>query len=133
MRLNLRPILLAGCLVLGAFAAIPALPQPAQAAQVGSDLLTILDGLSFADETFSGSNTQTVYTGEAILKAIVVGTPTATAVLKVYDNTAGSGTLVSTIDASKQPGDFDVLCKVGITLVDSVASPDVTVIYRAVP
>lgn len=64
------------------------------------------------------------------LVGVTVNTGAASAVLTIYDNTAGSGTKIATIDASAT-GNFSyfVRCKTGCYAVLSGGNADVTVIY----
>lgn len=72
----------------------------------------------------SGAATTVVLTGPGTLHAIVVGTSAGT--ITAYDNTSGSGTVLSVISAAGTFV-FDLACKVGLTLVLS-STADVTVL-----
>jgi hypothetical protein len=69
--------------------------------------------------------------GPVRLHRVIINTATATAVVKVYDGTSTSGTLVATIDgASKSNHDFGGALLAGGLYVDqTVAASKLTVVY----
>jgi hypothetical protein len=71
-----------------------------------------------------------VASGKAELGLINVNTGAASAVLTVYDNTAGSGTVVAIIDASVE-GCYAYMaqCNTGIFAVLSGGNADCTISY----
>lgn len=77
------------------------------------------------------TNTTTVVKSTpGFLHSITVNT-TAAGAITVYDNTAGSGTVIAILKSSVVEGTytFDVTCTTGITVVTAAAS-DITVSYR---
>ncbi len=82
----------------------------------------------------SGTATTTVKSGRGILVAIVINTKGASSnTLTVYDNTAGSGTKIATIDTVNVTGTirFEVGFSTGLTLVSAAGTgADYTVIYQ---
>ncbi len=88
-------------------------------------------GYSYLNIT--GQATTVVKTGAGILHALNINTPTATAVITIYDNTAGSGTIIGkyTIAASPQPTSvvYDAAFSTGLTIVTATASSDITVTF----
>jgi hypothetical protein len=78
------------------------------------------------------STTTVVKTGGGILNSVVVNTKGTTAsVVTVYDNTAGSGTKIATIDSLNQVGGYiyGTQFATGLTIV-TTGAPDITVTYR---
>lgn len=79
----------------------------------------------------SGAATTTVKTGPGCIHRIVVGTPGGTCT--VYDNTAGSGTVIAVVDLSTltAPISLDLSCDfaTGLTLVTTSTS-DITAVYE---
>lgn len=85
---------------------------------------------SFQYSSISATGTLNVAKGPATLIGITINTGAASAVLTVYDNTAGSGTKIATIDATTRGSlNYFCRCKTGITVVLSGGNADVTVIY----
>jgi predicted RecA/RadA family phage recombinase len=82
----------------------------------------------------STATTTTHKSGAGTLRSIVVNTKgTVASTITVYDNTAGSGTVIAVIDSLNQAGTFtyDVAFATGLTLVTTgTAAPDVTVSYK---
>ena len=78
--------------------------------------------------------TTIVKSGSGLLHTITFNKPVSTGVVAIYDNTAGSGTLIGTITSptSTVPISvtYDVTFSTGLTLVSSVAAQDITVSYR---
>ena len=80
--------------------------------------------------SFIGTNATAVLKyGAGILHRITVTDNSGT--LSVYDNTAASGTVIASIDASKTVGtmEFDAAFSLGLTVV-SAGTPSMTVIYE---
>lgn len=77
----------------------------------------------------SSAATTTVKSGEGTLHSLVVNT-TAAGATTIYDNTAGSGTVIAVLKSSVAEGFFlyDVKFTVGLTVVTAAAS-DLTVSY----
>lgn len=64
------------------------------------------------------------------LKKVNINKGTATAVVTVYDGQSTAGAVVAVIDAAtKSLHDFNVRCKNGIFVDQTVAAADVTVSY----
>lgn len=80
--------------------------------------------------------TTTLKTGPGILHNIIINTPLASGVITIYDNTAGSGTVIGTITL---PGTllstgpisvpYHANFNTGLTIVTSGANQNVTVTY----
>jgi hypothetical protein len=89
---------------------------------------------------FTNINTQTTTTAKAgpgYLRRVVINKPLASGVITIYDNTAGSGTLVGVITMpatllSDGPHSvpYDAYCATGITLVTTGADQDITVVWE---
>lgn len=80
------------------------------------------------------ATTTTVKSGAGHLKKIIVNAKgTVASTITIYDNTAGSGTVIGVIDSLNLYGTFsyDLAFSTGLTLVTTgTVAPDVTVIYR---
>lgn len=78
----------------------------------------------------STATTTTVKSGAGFLHTITIG-KTAAGDITIYDNTAGSGTVIALLKASiaEQTFTFDVAFATGLTIVTAGAS-DITVSYR---
>ena len=77
--------------------------------------------------------TTVVKASAGVLHSICVGTSAATETITVYDNTAGSGTKISTVTlyASTNPClVYDVGFATGLTIVTATAAGDLTVSWR---
>jgi len=74
--------------------------------------------------------TTVVASGPCEFIGLTVNTGASLAVATVYDNTAGSGNKIATIDASAT-GNFayGVRCKKGLTVVTSGGNADITIAY----
>lgn len=83
--------------------------------------------------TLAGPTTTVVFTGSGVLHTITFNAPTATGVVTIYDNTAGSGTPKATITtpASPQPNTliYDMGFGKGCTIVTATAAQDITITY----
>jgi microcompartment protein CcmK/EutM len=90
-------------------------------------------GSSFGRQT---TNTTTTHkSGAGILHKIVVNTKGASAnTATVYDNTAGSGTVIAVIDTvniNSQALEYDLAFATGLTIVTATGTPaDLTIVYR---
>jgi hypothetical protein len=88
----------------------------------------------FQYQNITGDSTTTVKSSAGMLHAITLNAPTATEVITIYDNTAGSGTKIGTITipASPQPVTltYDVQFWTGLTIVTATATSDITVSFR---
>lgn len=98
-----------------------------------SELLSALRPTPFLANNITTSTTTTVKTGAGFLHAISINTKGATAATAtVYDNTAGSGTKLATIDVTANVGTLilDVKFATGLTIVTATGTPgDLTVSY----
>lgn len=84
----------------------------------------------FSSQYISTATTTTVKSGHGVLHSISI-TETAAATITVYDNTAGSGTVLAVFKASVAEQTFvlDVAFNTGLTIVTAGASK-LTVAYR---
>lgn len=100
--------------------------------QAIDSILTYPFGHSYAH--ISTSTTTTVKSGAGVLHNISVNTlGTVASATTVYDNTAGSGTVIAVINTLTLSGSFvlDVAFATGLTLVTTgTVAPDITVSYR---
>lgn len=91
-----------------------------------------IDGHKYLNITTA--TTTTVKSGAGKLNLISINKKgTGTSTIAIYDNTAGSGTLIGTIDSTNLSNAFYYECNfsTGLTLVTSgTAAPDVTVVYQ---
>lgn len=85
---------------------------------------------SHAYNHISSATTTTAKSGAGILRSIVVNT-TAAGTITVYDNTAGSGTVIAVLKASIVENSYiyDLAFTTGLTIVTAAAS-DLTVVYE---
>lgn len=88
----------------------------------------------FSYSHISTSTTTTVKSGAGYLKSVTVNSKgTIASTITIYDNTAGSGTVIGIIDSLNLGGTFtfNVNIATGITIVTTgTVAPDVTVSYR---
>jgi len=87
----------------------------------------------YSSTNITTATTPTVKTGSGTLHSININTAGgAVSTTTVYDNTAGSGTKLATIDSTKVgPNVYDVAFATGLTLVTTGSgAPDVTVAWR---
>lgn len=84
----------------------------------------------FSNSYISTATTTTVKSGAGILKSITLG-ETAAGTITIYDNTAGSGTVIGVLKASvaEQTFEFNVSFTTGLTIVTAAASK-LSVSYR---
>ena len=82
----------------------------------------------------TGQSTSVLKAGPGTLHSITFNAPTATEVVTIYDNAAGSGTKIGTITVPSSPLPvtltYDVSFGTGLTIVTSTASSDITVSLR---
>ncbi len=94
--------------------------------------LTVQLSYLFANVTAGGATT--VKSGAGTLRSVTINTKgTIASTVTIYDNTAGSGTKIGTIDSLTLSGQFafDVAFATGLTVVTTgTAAPDITVAYR---
>lgn len=81
--------------------------------------------------------TTVVKAGPCTLDSIVINTPLANGVITIYDNTAGSGTVVGTITmpatlltTGPYTVQYNAILSTGLTIVTSGANQNITVIAR---
>lgn len=90
-------------------------------------------GYSYANITAAGPTTTVLRTGSGILHTITLNGPVATGTVTVYDNTAGSGTVIAiiTVPASPFPVTltYDATFTTGLTIVTATAAQNVTVTF----
>lgn len=103
---------------------------------LANDVTKVEQRFSYQNITAAAPTTTVVKTGVGVLHAIVINKTAATGVITVYDNTAGSGTVIATITqpaavlASQEVITYDCSFTTGLTLVTATAAQDITVIYR---
>lgn len=82
----------------------------------------------------TGDATTLVKTGNGVLYAITINSPTATEVITIYDNTSGTGTKIATITVPASPMPvslhYNAAFQTGLTIVTATATSDITVTYR---
>lgn len=95
---------------------------------------TLTNSATFTYAHIATSTTSVVKAGAGYLHSINVNTRgTVASIITVYDNTAGSGTVIAVIDSLNLSGTFvlDVAFSTGLTIVTTgTVPPDVTVSYR---
>jgi predicted RecA/RadA family phage recombinase len=83
----------------------------------------------------TGAATTTIKSGAGVFAGICLNNGTASSTITIYDNTAGSGTKIASI----APGSvalfgtctyWDAEFATGLTIVTTVASTDVTILYQ---
>lgn len=86
-------------------------------------------------KNLSGAGTTVVQTGRGVLEQIIVGSAAANGTVTVYDNTAGSGTVITTLTfgASPSPTFGSIDCgelqfQTGLTVVIATGG-NVTVVW----
>lgn len=89
--------------------------------------------VGYSYRNITGQATTVVSTGTGILHAITINAPTATGTITLYDNTAASGSIIGTITVPASPVPvtlfYDAAYTTGLTVVTSVASSNITVLY----
>ena len=84
-------------------------------------------------KNITGTSTTTVKSSGGYLHSITLNAPTATEVITIFDNTAGSGTKIGTITIPASPMPvtltYDVAFWTGLTIVTATASSDITVSF----
>lgn len=77
------------------------------------------------------ATTTVIKTGSGVLHTITVGTGGASSVATVYDNTAGSGTVIAVLSTAAQASlTLDVGFSTGLTVVTATGTPaDITISY----
>lgn len=84
----------------------------------------------YSSTYISTATTTTVKSGRGVLRKIII-TETAAGAVTVYDNTAGSGTVITAFKASVVEGEyeFNTRFQTGLTIVTAGASK-ITVIWE---
>jgi hypothetical protein len=94
----------------------------------------LTNSATFTYSHIATATTTTVKSGAGYLRGVVIGTKgTVASTVTVYDNTAGSGTVIAVLDTLNLSGTFtfEVAFSTGLTLVTTgTVAPDVTVSYR---
>lgn len=100
--------------------------------RIAGSLVTSLAG--YSSRNISTATTTTVKSGAGYLHGITVNSKgTIASTITIYDNTAGSGTVLGTIDSLNNAGTFtyDVAFATGLTVVTTgTVAPNITVSYR---
>lgn len=107
----------------------PGAPANALRPTASGALPTVSGGYAFDNITTSA--TTLVKTGAGVLHSITVNTKgTVASTVVAYDNTAGSGTKIGTVDSLNLSGTFtfDAAFSTGLTIV-TTGAPDITVSY----
>ncbi len=97
----------------------------------------IIQEFEYTNITLAAPTTTVVTTGKGILHSIIINKPLAGGSIAIYDNTAGSGTLIGTIvkpatllSDVAQSIIYDVKFGNGLTIVTSGAAQDITVAWQ---
>lgn len=92
---------------------------------------------SYQNITLAAPTTTTVKSGAGFLHAITINKPVASSVITIYDNTAGSGTVIGTITLpatllaqGPYTAIYDVAFGTGLTIVTATGASDITVSFR---
>lgn len=96
---------------------------------------TIIGSAPFDFVQISTNTTTAVKASPGLLHTITINTSGASSnTITVYDNTAGSGTIIATIDGTADPGHtlvFDLQFNVGLTIVTATGTAaKITVTYK---
>ena len=97
-----------------------------------NDVTKVEQRFSYLNIVLAAPTTTVVKSGVGFLHAITINKAAATGVITIYDNTAGSGTLIGTITmpatllANQITLLFDVAFSVGLTIVTATAAQDIT-------
>lgn len=98
-----------------------------------TDTALVVTNSPFSYTNITNAATTTIKSGSGMLHTITLNT-TANGTLIVYDNTAGSGTIIATItSANNTPLStliYDIQFNTGLTVVSSSAAPDFTVTWK---
>ncbi len=98
------------------------------------DVPVVVEQAGYSLQNITTSTTTTVKSGAGVLHIVNVNTDgTVASTVTIYDNTAGSGTKIATIDSLTLSGPFqyDIAFTIGLTLVTTgTSAPDITVSYR---
>lgn len=112
-----------------------ALPLPAGAATEATLVALntkVVNGYSF--HHIASNSTTTVKSGAGVLKRVTVNTiGSASNTCTIYDNTAGSGTIIAVIDPTQaqRTFEYDLVFSTGLTIVTATGTAaDLTVVYQ---
>jgi len=116
------------------------LPLPSGAATAAKQDTVISSLATIASNTGEGANsfvnitsatTTVVKSGAGTLHTVVINTRGTVSTATIYDNTAGSGTKIATIDTTLSTTSFtyDASFSTGLTVV-TVGAADITITYR---
>lgn len=90
-------------------------------------------GWKYTNITLAAPTTTAVKSGAGVLHTVTFNKPVAGGVVTIYDNTAGSGTIIGTITvpASPQPVTltYDASFATGLTIITATQAQDITVSY----
>lgn len=93
----------------------------------------VIGGFNGVNITAAAPTTTVVKSGGGIIHTITFNNPVATGVITIYDNTAGSGTVIGTITIPANPMPvtltYDRHFTTGLTIVTATAAQDITVTY----
>jgi hypothetical protein len=109
-------------------------PQVLSNGQSQNPVADVVGGLIVSStgtaQNITTATTTTVKTGAGVLHKLIIGT-TAAGTITIYDNTAGSGTIIAKFKASMPEGVYviDASFAIGLTVVTGAAS-DISVVYR---
>lgn len=91
---------------------------------------------SYTNIVLAAPTTTAIKSGSGLLHSITINKPVAASVITVYDNTAGSGTLIATITLpaallteGPYSGIYDVAFATGLTIVTATGASDITVAW----
>ena len=90
-------------------------------------------GWKYQNITLAAPTTTAIKSGAGVLHSITFNKPVATGTVTLYDNTAGSGTVIGTITVPASPLPmtlvYDVVFNTGLTVVTATAASDITISY----
>lgn len=99
-----------------------------------ASLVSLGNAFSNSFSNITTATTTTVKSGAGTLRSVTINSlGTVASVVTIYDNTAGSGTKIGTIDSLTLKGTFtfDAAFSTGLTIVSTgTLAPDITVSYR---
>ena len=91
---------------------------------------------SYSYKNIAATGTTVVKAAPGTLRAIIVNSALITAAITIYDNTAGSGTVIASyafaaaVTSPLPAVVYDVVAGTGITIVGATANCNITVIYK---
>lgn len=78
----------------------------------------------------AAQGTKVIHSRQGTLGSVIINTGASSAVVTVYNNTAGSGDVIAVIDASAatgNPREYNIACPKGLTAVMSGGNADITI------